>query len=697
MKMLTIGSVFLFIGSLSVALGTTIHIPADFATIQAGINAAVNSDTVLVANGTYTGDGNKNLDFTGKAIVVMSENGAENCIIDCEGSGRGFNFHSGEVLTSVLKGFTITNGYLVGDNMRGAGIYCYSSSPTIEDCIITGNTAGDCGGGMDFTSSSNAVIRNCLITDNTVGNATYRQAGGILCEVSSHITLENCEISNNSANNGGALFITDGAYPIFTNCNFNGNTAEYNGGAVYCHTGAVPTFSNCQFTANSASAYGGAIAIFDTPLYLDSCAVIGCVTASEGGGIYISNSTGSQITDCLIDGNSSGGVGAGIRIISSSVEIVHCQITYNNAGWTGGGIDSYVNSTLNITDSEISGNSGYQGGGICCQEYSPLNMDNCIVSGNTSVDAGGGILSSLGSTLHLNNCEIANNTASMYGGGIYNASYYGPYLWHCMIYGNYSSVGSGGIYSNATLPEIINCTFANNSTLYEGGAIGFDYCSAIVLKNNIFYANGEYGIYFTNPFFDAFDYNDFAYNVFGDWFFAPGGTQAPEGLGIIDTTNANGDPCDVYMNLYMDPLFIDPGANNYFLQNISTCIDAGDPNSPLDPDSTIADMGAHWFGANAVDHPSTDIQPSSCILLPCYPNPFNSSLALRFELSDASEVELKIYDISGREVWSMVNGQWSTGENRVTWNAEGMPSGIYFVRLIVGNGWSVVQKVVLIK
>jgi hypothetical protein len=60
-------------------------------------------------------------------------------------------------------------------------------------------------------------------------------------------------------------------------------------------------------------------------------------------------------------------------------------------------------------------------------------------------------------------------------------------------------------------------------------------------------------------------------------------------------------------------------------------------------------------------------------------------------------VKLKIFDIYGREVWSMVNGQWSTGENRVVWNAEGMPSGIYFVRLIVGNGWSVVQKVVLIK
>jgi hypothetical protein len=90
--------------------------------------------------------------------------------------------------------------------------------------------------------------------------------------------------------------------------------------------------------------------------------------------------------------------------------------------------------------------------------------------------------------------------------------------------------------------------------------------------------------------------------------------------------------------------------------------------------------------------------------LSAYPNPFNSSVALSFHLPAASPVELKIYDICGREIAALGTGHWALGENRVVWDADGIPSGVYFVRLtansqqLTASGCqSIVRKAVLLK
>ncbi len=88
------------------------HVPADFLTIQAGMDAAGTGDTVLVSDGVYMGTGNIDLDFRSKAITVTSSNGPENCIIDCQGAGRGFIFQGTEDENSIVSGLTITGGYV---------------------------------------------------------------------------------------------------------------------------------------------------------------------------------------------------------------------------------------------------------------------------------------------------------------------------------------------------------------------------------------------------------------------------------------------------------------------------------------------------------------------------------------------------------------------------------------------------------
>jgi hypothetical protein len=167
-NIILLGDIVLFTG---MATATERHVPSQYATIQAAIDAAVNGDTVLVANGAYTGLGNRDIDFKGKAITVKSENGPRSCIIDAGHLGRAFLFYNDEGADSIVDGFTITHGQLYCEpgepcpiSWYGGGIYCDGhASPTIRNCIITDNFAHFGGGIFSFASP---IITNCIFTNN---------------------------------------------------------------------------------------------------------------------------------------------------------------------------------------------------------------------------------------------------------------------------------------------------------------------------------------------------------------------------------------------------------------------------------------------------------------------------------------------------------------------------------------------------
>ena len=214
--------VFFLFTSIVFAMGTTavsgavIKVPEDFGTIQAAIDAAGAGDMVVINNGTYTGLGNKDLDFNGKAITVRSENGPENCIIDCEGVGRGFTFHTSETASSILSGITITNG----NTDYGGGIRC-SSSPIITNCRIIGNTASKSGGGI-YLALWSSTVTNSVIAGNT---ATW----------------------------GGAVYCNN-ANPRIINCTLIGNTGTGSIG-ISCYSGIVPTITNCILWDDASAFY----------------------------------------------------------------------------------------------------------------------------------------------------------------------------------------------------------------------------------------------------------------------------------------------------------------------------------------------------------------------------------------------------------------------------------------------------------
>jgi hypothetical protein len=209
--------------------------------IQEGIVHALPGDTVMVADGTYTGVGNTNIDFGGREILLRSVNGPQTCTIDMEGSGRGFSFNSGETGAAQVMGFTISNGYTT----RGAGILCENgSSPTVTDCIISGNRGSPWAGGIGCYASD-PTFANCVVAGNSAGY----EGGGILCAISEP-TFTNCLIVGNSADDeGGGLHCTGGA-PAFANCTFTGNTAPL-AGAAYCYYSS-PVFANCILWGDTA-------------------------------------------------------------------------------------------------------------------------------------------------------------------------------------------------------------------------------------------------------------------------------------------------------------------------------------------------------------------------------------------------------------------------------------------------------------
>jgi hypothetical protein len=205
--------------------GTIIHVPANQPTIQAGINAASNGDTVLVAPGTY----NENINFNGKAITVKSSNGAKVTIIDGQQLSSVVTFSSGETNAAVLNGFTIQNG-----NAGEGGGITVGSSPLIINNRIIGN--GGCDGvgiGVGFGSP---VIRGNIISNNVrTGCSGGLGGGGISVRGASSTQIIGNVISNNNAGDGvggGGISLFAAGTPTIMNNIISSNTVQTGGGAI---------------------------------------------------------------------------------------------------------------------------------------------------------------------------------------------------------------------------------------------------------------------------------------------------------------------------------------------------------------------------------------------------------------------------------------------------------------------------------
>ncbi len=451
-----------------------IHVPDDEPTIQAGISAANDGDTVLVADGTYP----ESLNFRGKAIIVKSENGPESCHID-EGT---FRFDSGETQASELDGFTIKNSH-----MGEEGIDCYSSSPTIRNCIFI-----DIYEGINLYTDSNSAISGCrfvgcrdgikaYMSDCEISQCTFEDnfSGididestwelfesdfranfiGVQCS-DSDVVMSNCDFSHN-VGNGGASFVDVNLNISDCRFSYNEDESASGGGLSFSGKGNVQ-IDRCQFQGNIASINGGGACLSDRSFHdppsvtVSECVFIGNYSCFGCGGLSLSGEMQSAcIEKCSFNGNKSDAWGGGLNITSDNSHVNSCVFRGNGIGQRYGGY----------------------GGGAVHAGGSHNDINNCIFESNYACKMGGAIM--FGGTATLTNCLFNGNFITDDNFGDNND-------WH---------IGGGALYMFESQVDIVNCTIANNSSPYNpeysagGGAIHFRNCPMNNVVNCIIWNN----------------------------------------------------------------------------------------------------------------------------------------------------------------------------------------------------------------
>jgi len=482
----------------------------------------------------------------------------------------------------------------------------------------------------------------------------------------------------NAANNGDIILVSDGLY--YENINFKGkvitvasqylidgdethieNTVIDGSQPSHPDSGSVVTFNSGEDTTSILCGFtitGG------------TGTIIGLLNARIGGGICVFYSS-TTIKNNIIELNTityndnayGGGIGANSH--DPDYYIIENNIIQNNSINTpvvttyslGGGTYTMTDGSVRIINNKIIDNSitapEAYGGGIEPANFGNANylIANNIISGN-----------------------IVNATVGGSGGiDIYNNN---PMLKNNLIISNSAPIG-GGLWITG-LPILMNNTIANNTATTSGGGLEVDVGFIPQIMNCIIWGNT-----------------------------APIGSQI-NGTADVSYSDVEGGYPGTE-NIELNPEFID--TTNFLLNNLSPCIDKGNPDpmyndieDPISPGFALwpalgglrNDMG-HCGGPNSfwpylitsVEEDEADYsQPTNFSLFQNFPNPFNPSTKIKYQIpaslnpsQGGTLVTLKVYDILGSEVATLINEEKSVGTYELTWYAENLPSGVYFYQL----------------
>lgn len=621
--------------------------------IQAGIDSCEAGDTVLVSPGVFRGDGNRDLDFRGKPILVISEcrfdtTITDSTVIDCEWAPtdlhRGFYFHSGEANSSILEGFIIENGFahhpggggILCDSASsptiryntfkycnandGGAICCRSSSPVIDSNEMYDDRETKCNHGAIYCHSSSAIIINNEIHDY----GAYLGGGGIFCDSCYHMTIENNDIYNN---------VHAGIYLHYSHAIIHDNRIRNNMGgdrttdAIECYKSNViitnnEIYGNPTLLLNSLcgkiSPVNVVIGLYDSRAVLDSNYVVDNYSkASDDYTISILSDSAIVVSNNVISGNS----GSGIRCRDSdSLKIINNTIVNNCTRYSfGDGISCYSSSGI-INNNIVAGNNN--GGGIRSESSS------VTICCNDVYDNGKGNYTGIPDQTGINGNISVDPIFCYPDNDIYTLHAQSP-----CVPGNH--------------PDGVGCGLI--------GALGVD-CEYIATLLQGFHASVDESVITITWIMVDCDENTEFYIL---------RSELPDG-DCIALGNSH------IMREALSFIFYDrdcePGATYRYRIDIKD-----------------EDRLRLLFETDPV---TTPVLPLA--LFQNYPNPFNPSTMIKFYLPEKSLIYLGVYNVSGGLVACLENGEREKGVHTVQWRGAdryGTPvaSGVYFYRLVVGK------------